>query len=269
MSWNIGTYQNGNIDIGAYQNNPVTIDFGASCHHCFVNRRISFYNNSTGSIYLWDFGDGGGSNRREPFHIYQKAGTYTVKLCIDGFWYTSDNQVIVFENNYILDSGAVFLNYGEKNAVCLGATEGGNVFGIENEIRYMTFDGEKGAIAGGHRLIGSTPKIIANMIEINYRLLNIVLPGSNINFNSGSVTIQRAIRRLLASDYIKNIAIVAEHGGTGCFIVFKIKNAVTIENIEIPFEDSAESVVECTFAGCFTPDDADVEPWEIDFQVLT
>ena len=246
---------------------PPVLDFGASSHITFVNRKTHFYNNSTGDVFSWNFGDGGGSNRREPFHIYRKAGTYTVKLCIDGFWYTSDNQVIVFENNYILDSGVVFLNYGEKNAVCLGATEGGNAFGIENEIRYMSFDGEKGNIAGAHRLIGSVPKIVANMIEVNYRLLNIALPGSEITFNSGSVTIKRAIRRLLESDYIKNIAIVAEHGGTGCFIVFKIKNAVTIENIEIPFEDGNESVIICTFAGCFTPENADVEPWEIDFQI--
>jgi hypothetical protein len=246
---------------------PPVLDFGASAHVTFVNRKTRFYNNSTGDVFSWDFGDGGGSNRREPFHYYRKAGTYTVKLSIDGFWYTSPVQVIVFENNYILDTGAVFLNYGEKNAVCLGATEGGNAFGIENDFRYMSFDGEAGAVAGGHRLVGSTPKIVANMIEINYRLLNIVLPGSNVTFASGAATIKRAIRRLLESDYIQNIAIVAEHGGTGAFIVFKIKNAVTIENIEIPFEDGSESVVTCTFSGCFTPDTIDSEPWEIDFVI--
>lgn len=80
-----------------------------------------------------------------------------------------------------------------------------------------------------------------------------------------SVEIKRAIQRFLDSDYIRNIAIVAEHGGTGCYIVFKIFNAINIENIEIPFEDSAESVVQCVFSGCFHPNDLDNEPWSIEF----
>lgn len=242
------------------------VDFGASAHHTFVNRRVTFYNRSDGVEFLWDFGDGGGSTSKVGHHTYCKAGVYTVKLYIDGVWYTDDMQVVVLENNFIMDAGAVYINYGEKGVMRLGATEGGNLFGIEQEVRYMTFDGAKGAqLTGAHRVIGSTPKIIANMIEIDYQLLNRILPACNLSFSSGSVNIQRAIRKLLENDYVKNIALVAQHGPTGAFIIFKILNAVTLESIEIPFEDSNESVIECTFSGCFSADNLDYEPWEIEF----
>lgn len=244
------------------------LPYGIYNHITFKNRKVFFYYTDIGNTVLWNFGDGTSSEKSNPFHIYTKAGTYTIRIYINGVETVLENQVIVFENSFVLDAGAVYLNYGEKNQMLLGATEGGNAFGIENDFRYMTFDGVKGTLTHSHRLIGSVPKIIANMIEINYKLLNTVLPGSNISFNSGSIMIERAIKKLIQSDYITNIAIVAEHGGTGCYIVFKILNAVSLENFEIPFEDSAESVIECIFAGCFHPDNLDNEPWEIDFQII-
>lgn len=266
MSWNIGTYQNNGWDIGAWQDPiPPIIEFSTGTYYTFVNKRIRFNNTSNGTSYIWDFGDGGGSTSYIGYHTYCKPGAYTVKLNIDGTWYTNDLQVIVLENNFIIDTGAVYINYGENNQVLLGATEGGNQFGLEIEYRKMSFDNVKGDLINSHRLIGSVPKIIANIIEINYELLNIALPGSFITFQSGSVEIKRAIKKLLESDYINNISIVAQHGGTGSYIVFKILNAITIEDIEIPFEESAESVIECTFAGCFTPVDQKNEPWAIDF----
>ena len=246
---------------------PLILDFGASSHVTFTCKRLHFYNNSTGDEFLWNFGDGATSTSRSPAHTYHKAGVYQVTLKIDGVVYTDPKQVVVFENSFILDSGAVYINYGESNAMKLGATEGGNQFGIETDFRYMTFDGESGQLEGAHRVLGSTPKIIANFVAINYRLLNIALPGSSITFESGSVEITRALKKLFESDYIKNIAIVAEHGGTGCFIIFKIFNAISVENLEIPFEDGKESVIEITFAGNFHPDNLVDEPWEIDFVI--
>ena len=44
-----------------------------------------FVNQSTGGTsYLWDFGDGNTSTAANPSHLYQEAGTYTVKLTVFG-----------------------------------------------------------------------------------------------------------------------------------------------------------------------------------------
>lgn len=244
---------------------PPIIDYGIVNHITFKCERIYFYNNSTSNNFKWIFGDGTTSTKRNPFHIYKKAGNYTVKIIIDDIEYTIDNKVIVFEKSFILDAGAVYINYGEKNEKRLGVTEGGNVFGLNTEIRDMSFDGIKGSLVNSQRIIGSIPKIIANFESVDYSLFTTILPGSEISFNSGSVEIKRAIRGLLEEEHIRNIAIVAEHGSTGCYIVFKIFNAITIDSIEIPFEDSNESVIQCVFSGCFHPCDLQSEPWEIDF----
>jgi hypothetical protein len=231
----------------------------------FVNHKLTFEPVASGSDYFWSFGDGATSTKENPVHAYKKAGKYTVTLIIDGNYYTLLNYVVVYESSFILDAGAVYINYGQKNQMLLGATEGGNLFGIDQDYRYMSFDNaSNNQLIGAHRLTNCVPKIIANFIEINYRLLNIIMPGSNITFNSDSVTIKRALKKLINNDYIKNIAIVAQHGGTGCYIVFKILNAITIEDVQIPFEDSKESVIEVTFAGCFSENNYDTEPWEID-----
>lgn len=244
---------------------PPVINYGIVNHIVFKRHRVYFYNNSTSNNFYWSFGDGTISTARNPHHCYTQAGTYTIKITIDGIEYILDNEVIVFENSFILDAGAVYINYGEDNEQLFGCTEGGNHFGLVTEYRSMDFDGLRGEMSGAHRTVGCIPKIISNFISINYDLLKSSIPGSEISFNSGSVEIMRSIKRFLDSDYIKNIAIVAEHGPTGCYIVFKIFNTIDIEGIEIPFEDSSESVIQCVFSGCFHPSDLDNEPWQIDF----
>ncbi len=46
---------------------------------------IQFVNNSLyGHTYLWEFGDGNTSAQPEPYHVYETAGIYNVKLTVTG-----------------------------------------------------------------------------------------------------------------------------------------------------------------------------------------
>jgi PKD repeat protein len=47
---------------------------------------VFFTDESTGGIeaWSWDFGDGGASNKPDPFHVYDQPGTYTVSLQVEG-----------------------------------------------------------------------------------------------------------------------------------------------------------------------------------------
>jgi uncharacterized repeat protein (TIGR02543 family) len=47
---------------------------------------VSFSDSSTGSIigWLWDFGDATTSNKQNPVHVYNSAGSYTVRLTVSG-----------------------------------------------------------------------------------------------------------------------------------------------------------------------------------------
>lgn len=251
--------------VSTTQNYDCGFLMSSDCQTTIVGRKVYFDTAGIGTTYLWSFGDGTTSSSASSWHVYTKAGSYTVSLSIDGLSGTLDYDIVVFEKSFFIDAGAVYVNYGESGQFLLGTTEGGNQFGIDQDVRYMTFDGHAGQLATAHRIVNSVPKIICNIISIDYRVLNLMLPGSDISFADGSVAISRKIRKLLTEDYIKNIAIVGEHGGTGCIVVCKILNAVQLEDIEIPFEDSKESVIQLTFSGCFAIGNLDDESWQIDF----
>ena len=61
---------------------------------------VSFFNHSTGRIdkYLWDFGDNTTKSlSKEPFHIYNRPGTYNVSLYVEG----PDGNSTEIKNSYI------------------------------------------------------------------------------------------------------------------------------------------------------------------------
>lgn len=63
--------------------------------------KVHFQNFSTGPLirYLWDFGDGTTSIEKNPTHVYQNEGNYTVKLNVIN---SLGAQAICKKSNYIL-----------------------------------------------------------------------------------------------------------------------------------------------------------------------
>jgi hypothetical protein len=167
----------------------------------------------------------------------------------------------------VIDSGAVYKNYGETGQILLGATRGGNSFVIETEYRIMEVDGARGPVKGGRRITNVTAKLTANFVEISEDILRLGLAGSSRAHypSTGTATHDEITRALTiaASDYLTNIAIVGEVTGSSAAIVCGIKNALGDGNIEISFADKDESVVAVTFTGHFLPSALDSEPWFI------
>jgi hypothetical protein len=167
----------------------------------------------------------------------------------------------------MIDSGAVYINYGESNQRKLGTTRGGNTFTIENEMRIMEFDGVRGQLIGSHRNLGSIPKITANIVEWKTQTFLDILPGAvRTDLSSTYDRITRTIRKLVASDYISNVAIVGEcTTGDNELVVCGLYNAIQLENLEMPFNDKDETVGTVTFSGCVFCGDMESEPWWIDY----
>ncbi len=67
---------------------------------------VSFSDNSYGSAirYIWDFGDGTGSNSQNPTHFYLGVGVYTVTLTVIG----SDNKSYVVTGRINVGEGLPF-----------------------------------------------------------------------------------------------------------------------------------------------------------------
>lgn len=175
---------------------------------------------------------------------------------------------------FIIDSGAVYKNYGLGGETLLGATRGGSTFRIEQEIRTMEVDGAKGDVKGDKRIIKVRPVLEVNFIEISTDLIKLALPGADsADYPATQGKTHDRIYRALdlaTSDYIDNIAIVGECTGSSTnAIVCGINNVLANGNFEMAFAENDESVLKLTFTGHFVPTDLDTEPWFIRFPVIS
>ncbi|MDA3930873.1 MAG: PKD domain-containing protein [Prolixibacteraceae bacterium] len=67
-----------------YDANYLKADFMFSPNMGFAPLTVNFYNTSEGNIadYYWEFGDGNHSIEKNPSHIYQNTGTYSVSMVV-------------------------------------------------------------------------------------------------------------------------------------------------------------------------------------------
>lgn len=170
--------------------------------------------------------------------------------------------------NLLIDEGAVFINYGLDSVRLLGATNEGNTFTVEQEVREIPLAGARGPVKGGRRIITVKPKMTVNLQEITKENLLLALPGAEAvdypeapeTATHDSITRKRNIQ---LTDYVENVALVGEVSGTGEPCICIIKNALAGGNLELALKDKAEAVLKIEFQGHFDPANLDEEPWEI------
>lgn len=171
-----------------------------------------------------------------------------------------------------VDAGAVYLNYGETEERLLGATNDGNTFSIEQDIREIEVDGARGPVKGLRRIIEVRAQIVANLLELTAENLKTALAGSTMeDYPDGEEKTHDKISRKLTvsdTDYIGNVALVGEISGSQEPVICIVKNAIADGNFNIDTVDKEEAGLEITFTGHFDPADMDEEPWEIRFPVI-
>src|SRR5690606_38826649 len=168
--------------------------------------------------------------------------------------------------HFVIDAGAVYLNYKEPDEKLIGATRDGNTFTIEQEIREIPVDGQKGPVKGFRRVTRVTARITANFVEFTTDILKLALPGSTVidypEIEPTHDEIKRALQIAL-SDYHKNIVIVGNKSGTNEPIICGIKNALADGNFEVSESDGEEATISIQFTAHFDPENLDEEPWFI------
>jgi len=173
---------------------------------------------------------------------------------------------------FLIDAGAVYLNYGEVDERLLGATRGGNSFVVEQDVKEIEMDGTKGPVKGARRIIESRAKITANLLEITAENLKVALAGSQkTDYPSSVAKTHDKITRsteITDSDYIKNVALVGDVIGASNPFIGIIKNALAVENMELTTEPREEGVLEVTFEAHFDPEALEEEPWEIRMPII-
>jgi hypothetical protein len=171
-------------------------------------------------------------------------------------------------NEFLIDSGKLYINYGQAGEAALGATRGGTTFAINTEYRDMPVDGAKGPVKGGRRITRVEAILTVNMVEIDTTVLTKALPGSSAaDYPTTPTKTHDQITRELAiatTDYLTNVAIIGEvSGSTSKYFVGILNNVIADGNLEVSLVDNDESVLAIQFKAHFDPSDMDAEPWEI------
>lgn len=176
--------------------------------------------------------------------------------------------------NVVVDAGAVYFVPIEGTIQdpdtweIFGATQGGNSFNVEQEIREIEVDGIKGPVVDGKDIEFVTAQITANVVELSKEVLEHAFPGAEITdwpedadeSTHDHITRNRNIE---LADYIKHVVLVGRKRGGKEPIACYISNGLQEEAVEMALEDESEAVMELTFTGHFDPEEPEDEPWGI------
>lgn len=174
--------------------------------------------------------------------------------------------------NLLCDAGVVYLNYGLEGERVLGATEGGNTFTIEREIREIPVDGARGKVKGLRRIVSENAKLTVNLKEMSAENIRLALAGAAVSDypSTGEKTHDeiRSTGEIGDTDYANNVALVARLSGTNRPVVCVIENALADGNFEIGGKDKEEAVVPVEFSAHFDPEDMSTVPWAVRYPVM-
>lgn len=170
-------------------------------------------------------------------------------------------------NHFIVDAGAVYLNVefddatGEFTGDLLGATSGGNKFVVNQEVREIEVDGLKGRGKGLQAVTFMNPDLTVNLKELSAKNLATVIAGGEIGKGNEHYDVLTSKGKIEDSDYIDSVALVGNVTGSNKPIVIVLYNVLSIEGLEMSFEDDNEVVVPVTFGGHY--DETQEVPYKI------
>lgn len=159
------------------------------------------------------------------------------------------------KNHFIVDAGAVYLNAefdaetGEFSGTLLGATAGGNEFAVDQEVRQIEVDGMKGRGKGLQEVTFMNPNLTVNLKELSAQNLSRIIAGGDVDEADTNYDILTSKGVIEDADYIDSVALVGRVIGSAKPIVIVLNNVLSVEGLEMSFEDNNEVVVPVTFGG--------------------
>ncbi|AAK78043.1 hypothetical protein BJV85_000101 [Clostridium acetobutylicum] len=170
----------------------------------------------------------------------------------------------------LIDSGAIYKNFGLPDQALVGATSGGNEFDVKTKMRQIKVDGVKAANAKGLELVDSvTTTLKCTFIEMTEEILASALTANidrtaddNYDVISGKIQIDD-------SDYIKNLALVGTLSGSSKPIIILIENALCLDGLQLKTQDSKDNTVAVTFTAHADPANPDALPYKIYYPKIT
>jgi hypothetical protein len=176
--------------------------------------------------------------------------------------------------NLILDAGVVYADYGKATERILGATQGGNTFVVEREIKEIEVDGAKGKVKDLRRIITENAMLTTNLREMSAANFKLALAGStstDVMAADGVTKTHDSIKSsgdISSSDYLDNVAIVAKVSGSNENVIIILDNALADGDFNLALEDKEESTLEVQLSAHYDPADLAKVPYEIRYPVV-
>jgi len=147
----------------------------------------------------------------------------------------------------------------------LGATDGGTVFRIEQEVYEPHFDGIYGPMKGSLHRTRLVAYLETTVQEFKTDTLAIAIPGLTSTPAAGGTSEELSdgvIACIAAAEYQDVIWTGEDCDGDA--IVITLEDAICTENMEVTFQDTEEAKIRLTFMATYDPSD----PGHIPFNVV-
>ena len=153
--------------------------------------------------------------------------------------------------NILLDTGVIYVDYGEAGERILAPTRGGATFVVEQDVKIIERDGSLGKEKGLRRIIREDAMLTARIMEMSLTNINMALRGSTLT----SSTITNTQTGTIAdTEYLTNITWVGTDMA-GKNKIITLYNAMSDNGLNINFTDKDEAVLEVSFAAHRNPSD--------------
>lgn len=154
--------------------------------------------------------------------------------------------------NIMLDTGVVYVDYGESGQRVLAPTRGGNSFVVEQDVRTIERDGALGKEKGLRRVILENAMLTVRVMDMSIANLQMALRGATATSTKVTSTLTGSIAD---TEYLTNITWI----GTdmeGKNKIITLYNAMSDNGLSIDFADKDEAVIEIVFSGHRDPTDS-------------
>ncbi|HBV88315.1 MAG TPA: hypothetical protein DEF42_17120 [Desulfosporosinus sp.] len=166
----------------------------------------------------------------------------------------------------LLDTGAIYTNYGLAGEKLFGAVASGNEFDVEIKSYNVKVGGITNTNVKGLNFITDiTASLKVNMLEFTTDILKTALQGSAVdtatNVDYDIITLPMNGTQV----YLENIALVTRLSGSDKPVIIILKNALATGGIKLKVEDAKDNVMPLTFEAFSDPLNPKVSPFEIHY----
>lgn len=174
--------------------------------------------------------------------------------------------------NLLLNAGAFFKNYvvatdtpETAKSKLIGATQGGGSFSAVPNVRKIEMDGSSGNVKGLNTIDDWTVTMVANCKEVTVNNLKLALGAAKSETSSSPTNYTKITGKgdIENDDYITNLTWIGTLKGSEKPIMIVLKNALSINGLNLTVADKGEAVIPITLTGNYDPEHINELPFEI------